>query len=66
MVAQFLEREPPCVEVGDAVGAQGVVAVVEVLRQLVDDLPLAGGGQRERRQARVQVFRPVGSGWGPG
>ena len=59
VVAQFLEGELACVEVGDAVGAQRVVAVVEVLRQFVDDFPLAGGGQRQRREARAQVRRPV-------
>ena len=59
VVVQFLEGELACVEVGDAVGAQRVVAIVEVLRQLVDDFPLAGGGQRQRREARPQVRRPV-------
>ena len=55
---QFLEGEPARLGVGDALGAQRLVAVVEVLRELVDDLALAGGRQRQRRQAHPQRVRP--------
>ena len=55
MSVQLVEREAASrVGVGRAVGAQLLVAVVEVLRQLVDDLRLAVGLQAQRREARPQ------------
>ena len=56
---QFFEGEPARLGLGDALGAQRLVAVVEVLGELVGDLALAGGGQRQRRQSDPQRVRPV-------
>ena len=56
---QFFEGELARLGLGDALGAQRLVAVVEVLCELVGDLALAGGGQRKRRQAHPQRARPV-------
>ena len=56
---QFFEGELARLGLGDALGAQRLVAVVEVLCELVGDLALAGGGQRQGRQAHPQRARPV-------
>ena len=56
---QFLERHTPCVRVVRALGPELLVAVVEMLRQLVDDLPFAGRSEPERCQARAQIPTPL-------
>ncbi len=58
-LTQLLEGQPPRNGVVRALGAQLLVAVVEVLRQLVDDLRLARSAEPQLRQARAQLFPPV-------
>ena len=56
---QLLERQPPRVVGRGAFGAQLLVAMVEVLRELLDDLGLARGAEPQRRQPGTQIAAPV-------
>ena len=56
---QLGDGEPLGLGVAGAAGAQLLVPLVEVLRQLVDDLGLARRPQPQRGQPRPQVLAPV-------
>ncbi len=61
LAVQFLERDSPRVVGRGAFGAQLLVAIVEVLRELLDDLGLARRAEPQRRQPGLQVAAPVGA-----
>ena len=56
---ELLEREPPCVFRRGALRAQLPVAIVEMLRELLDDLGLARRAEPQRRQPGPQILTPV-------
>jgi hypothetical protein len=57
-LAQFSDRQAARLRSGGAGRAQLVVAIVEMLGQLVEDLALALGAQAQRRETRAQVGDP--------
>jgi hypothetical protein len=58
-IEQFLDREPPRVGVAPATAQQLLIALIEMLRQLLDDLLLARGAQSQWRETRAQVRGPL-------
>jgi hypothetical protein len=59
VLAQLVERQSQGVGVVPPLREELRMAVVEMLRELVDDLRFTGGAQAQRRQPRQQVLAPV-------
>ena len=59
LAVELLERQPPRVIGRGAFGAQLLVAVVEVLRELLDDLGFARRAEPQRREPGAQIAAPV-------
>ena len=60
LAVELLEREAPRVFRRGTLRAQLCVTIVEVLRELLDDLGLARRAEPQRRQPGTQIPAPVG------
>jgi len=58
-LGQFLQRQAGCLRIADTLGAQPVVALVEMLRQLLHDLGLASGIEAQGGEVPAHVVAPV-------
>ena len=58
-VVEFQRRHTPCVGVARAGGTQLLVALIEMLGKLLDDLRLARRTQAERREPSPQIVVPL-------
>jgi hypothetical protein len=56
---QLLDRETPRVGVAGATAPELLIALVEMLRQLFDDLRLARGDQSQLGETLAQVLSPI-------
>jgi hypothetical protein len=58
-IEQFFHRQSACFGIAGATFPKILVALIEMLRKLFDDLRLAGRAQSQLGETRTQVFAPL-------